>query len=97
MVNKLKQQKSKKIVKKKVTKVQDSSPKDNLDVFDSSIVVNNNLDKCALCKVRKSGILTIPIIFTPFLNALVGRISFWSTDFFKNQKSKIWSEIERPK
>lgn len=52
MVKNLKQQKSKKIVTKKVSKAQeDSSQKDNLDFFDSSIVVNNNLDKCALCKV----------------------------------------------
>ena len=82
MVNKLKQQKSKKVVKKKVTKVQDSSHKDNLDVFDSSIVVNNNLDKCALCKVRNTNCSNCLSLFRIVI--LTGRISLWSIDFFKN-------------
>ena len=50
---KLKQQKSKKMVKEKVRrKAQESSQqKDILDIFDLSVVVDNNIDKCALCKV----------------------------------------------
>ena len=50
---KLKQQKSKKMAKEKVRrKAQESSQqKDILDIFDLSVVVDNNIDKCALCKV----------------------------------------------
>jgi len=47
------QQNSKKIVKEKVRRKAQVSlqQKDNLDTFDLSIVVDNNIDKCALCKV----------------------------------------------